>query len=182
MSHRASPLPVLYLSLVAAGFAALIWRQATLPIDTSPIVDAGAKEDVAVIVPETTGRGSQPVLAPLLSPEEIAEISARPLFAPDRKPFVAPPPAVAEAGPEAPVADVSADGFRLVGTLRLGRTTSRALIRTPGKPAAQWVEVGRAIEGWTLDTIEKDRALLKRDGQLAELKLFVPEAGADARP
>ncbi|MDX2308366.1 MAG: hypothetical protein NW216_09030 [Hyphomicrobium sp.] len=171
MTRQPISLPVIALALTAVGVGGLLVRQATFPIDISPVFPEPAAVTGASGSPSTANpgdAGAMPARAPL-DPAAVAEISTRPLFASDRKPFVAPPPSEVASTPAA--AEAVADGFRLVGTMRTGGRDARALIRQPDRPAAEWVEIGKEIGGWRLDAIEKDRAVLKRGDRLAELKL-----------
>lgn len=125
-------------------------------------------------------------------------ILARPLFRPDRRPYVAPPadtaPPVAslevEIGPVAAPSDPGPElapaepallppGLRLVGILR-DEDRARALLRHDGGPA-RWYPQGEELSGWTLTRIGPDFVELQALGQTSMLKLFTaPDMTAEA--
>ena len=84
-----------------------------------------------------------------------AEVVARPLFAPSRR-----PPVQVEAARPA--------DFTLVGTV-ISEHGRDALIAHGTPPNVQHVAEGQAIEGWTVKTVETDRVVLVRDGSMTEL-------------
>ena len=101
--------------------------------------------------------------APFAMPpfETYAEVTARPLFFPTRRP--------------APVQAASADrvdvqSLVLVGVI-LAESGNAALIARANLPGARRIVVGEEIEGWTLAQIDPDRVVLRSGNTQAELRL-----------
>jgi hypothetical protein len=178
MTQSSRSLLVPYLALVVAGLCVLNWWQATVPIDISPLVVEPFGDSGEMTTKPTNAANNK---VPALS--ELAETLKRPIFRSDRRPPVAKPaeekPAASQ---ELPVPAASADTLRLVGMMRSGTAARRALIRVAGLPNAEWVEVGGQVGGWTVGTIEKDRVIVQRNGDKAELKLFTPKPAANPGP
>lgn len=107
---------------------------------------------------------------------EFAEITARPLFSEDRRPYQPP----VEVAPEA--APVAAAPLELVGVLLTERRRA-ALIQPVGGNDPNWVREGERAEGWEIETIEQDRVHL-RSGERAEVVELRPDTAvpAEARP
>jgi hypothetical protein len=145
-----------------AGTAALAnWHVATVAIDIAPIPPAaGVLADVGA-GPSLIAARSIPALAAM------PETAARPLISPTRRqpsarPLGVSPLAALEAAP---------DGLVLVGILRSGGGTRRALFRTSDAPRGTWVEEGDAIRGWRLIAVRERQVVLEQDGRRHELAL-----------
>ena len=131
---------VVYGELAAAPF---------VPVSAAPVTAA----------PADSGPRAAPFTMPPL--ETYAEVTARPLFFPTRRP--------------APVQAVSAElvdarALVLVGVI-LSETGRVALIARTNLPGAHRVAEGEEIEGWTLASIEADRVVLHHGTTEAELRL-----------
>jgi hypothetical protein len=109
-----------------------------------------------------------PEFAPLPPPFDppprdlFAEIAARPLFSPSRRPFVP------EDEPAANLRDESI-AIELVGTLLTAQ--GRAALLQPQGQDAQWVLAGQQIAGWQVVTIERDEVNLRLDEEARTLAL-----------
>jgi hypothetical protein len=179
MASSSQRLATLFMALLVAGLVALNWQLAQAPIDVTaiaPPLDTGS-EPASVTPPDST-------LPRLQSVSELPETLARPLFQPDRRPLEAKAKSIAEPQPEpAPSIQAapeppppSADGFRLVGMMRMGEKDKRVLIRSPSSAQAKWLAAGAEIDGWRVDLIGKDRVLLTKDRGEAELLLHAAPA------
>jgi len=105
------------------------------------------------------GTAAAPFVMPPL--ETYAEVTARPLFFPTRRP----------APLQAATADrVDAQSLILVGVI-LAENGNAALIARVNLPGARRVAVGEEIEGWTLAEIDADRVVLRNGNTHAELRL-----------
>lgn len=158
----------LLLLLVCAALGSLLWHEATRPIDTEPIRASIHRPTQEAQVVGAPGRESRvPALANLSATRD------RPLFAPNRRLQQV----TDEVAPERPQHDAQAVSpglgeLTLVGTMRLGASRQRALIRTEGRPVANWFEVGSDVAGWRLEAIDTERVIVSRDQQRAVLPLF----------
>jgi hypothetical protein len=114
------------------------------------------------------------------SDETTGDILARPIFAPTRKPFVAPqvvvaeaeaPPPVEEQPPEpAQVTDpktMSLKGIFVSGAMRSG------LIASPEVPDGKWYTEGTTVMGWKIERFQDDSAILKQGEETFSLKQYV---------
>jgi hypothetical protein len=169
MRKSTHSLLVPYLAVLATGLCGFTWWRATAQIDTSPVEDAAT-------APLTSQSADSPVGTNDVRPlSALSETVVRPLFNSNRKPFIAPVSEVVsqdERHPEAAQkAELDAGMFRLIGLMTAGASKQRALIRLSGAPAAEWLEAGAEIGGWTLDRFEKDKVILLREGTTAELLL-----------
>jgi hypothetical protein len=91
-----------------------------------------------------------------------AEITARPLFSPSRRPFVP------QDEPVAKLQDQSI-AIELVGTLLTGQ--GRAALLQPQGQNAQWVLAGQQIAGWQVVAIQRDEVSLRLDEKAKTLEL-----------
>jgi hypothetical protein len=92
--------------------------------------------------------------------ESFAEVIARPLFLPSRRPL---PPVSAE--PAKPIARFTLAGVVLEADRRV------ALIQSGTSPPPIMVTVGGVIDGWTVLAIESDHVVLRSAETTAELSL-----------
>jgi hypothetical protein len=140
------------------GLLALEWRERSAPGEEGVAVEA--PQPGPAEVPATLPGGYTP---PALAAFD--EILERPLFAPDRRPPPLPAPAAPAAPPPAPLR------ARLEGVAQTG-DASVALVRDLS--TNEWLRLSKGMQfkGWTVDAVEPDRALLRRDdSQVQELKL-----------
>ena len=104
-----------------------------------------------------------------------AELRARPLFWSTRRPQDAPPP-VEAAAEEKTAVDKSGniDKVNLLGVFG-GGDSAGIIALVKGKKKR--IMVGDTVEGWTLDSIQGDRAVFTRAGSRSELVLKRKAAG-----
>jgi hypothetical protein len=141
------------LLLASAALGSVVYDElAAAPVAASPSAPS---------VPGTANEG--PRATPFAMPpfDTYAEVTARPLFFPTRRP--------------APVQAASAElvdarALVLVGVI-LSETGRVALIARANLPGANRVAEGQEIEGWTLTAIEADRVVLRHGTIEAELRL-----------
>lgn len=108
--------------------------------------------DVATLAAEALVNTTPP------PPDAVAIVAARPLFAPDRRPFAA------DAGPTPADADKRAtdilDQAKLVGVLGSG-TASVALLHTA--EGSKRLRVGQTLHGWRLVAVDAGGAAFERE-------------------
>ena len=141
------------LLVASAGLGFTVYDElAAPPVASAPVPLASA-----------AAAGSRAAAAPFAMPplETYAEVTARPLFMPTRRP----------APLQAASADrVDAQALVLVGVI-LAQNGNAALIGRANLPGARRVIVGEEIEGWTLAEIHSDRVLIRSGNTQAELRL-----------
>ncbi|RWF61190.1 MAG: hypothetical protein EOS26_33270, partial [Mesorhizobium sp.] len=49
---------------------------------------------------------------------------------------------------------------------------AKALLRIAGGEAALWYGNGEIVDGWKVSTIDKDQAVLERDGKITRISLY----------
>jgi len=146
-------------SILAAGLlaaCALLGSTVYGELTAPPIAPAAALQ------PLTTPAAAAPN-APFAMPplETYAEVTARPLFFPTRR------PAPIQA---ATVDRVDAQSLVLVGVI-LAESGKAALIARANLPGARRVALGEEIEGWVLAEIDADRVVLRSGTTEAVLPL-----------
>ena len=147
------------------------------------------------ITPVASGKGHDGGLASaagaLEFPEagNFSETFERPLFTPMRRKFVAPPagpPPVAvvaaavEQTPPPPEATPAAAPALLGISIHGG--AAKALMRVAGSETAIWYGSGETVDGWTVSAIDKDQAVLERNGKVARVPLYPPWKNAPQPP
>ncbi len=170
--RRAGALVMMAL-VAASGY--LFWRQATIEIARTAIAPSPAEgpRDVTAAPSDVAPQATLPPR------DELYETLARPLFTASRRPPEPDPPRQDQPDDESSIA-AGPDELHLVGMMRDGKTRNRALIRASGQPIAVWVDEGQDVEGWTLQSVERDRVVVRRNAQTAELRLF-PVRAVSAR-
>ncbi len=109
---------------------------------------------------------------------DMQAILARPIFMPDRKPFVAAPPSQAVqqkvqlVATPPPQPNIQAPNIVLKGVL-LTSSLGKAFVTTPESPDGTWLTIGKNIDGWTLTAITKSSAKFSEGEQKIELQLYV---------
>lgn len=111
---------------------------------------------------------------------EYAEILARPVFSPSRRPPQArppePPPETIEPPPmeepAQPAIRRTPPSFVLRGVL-LEKTKQAALIQTESHPDGLWLERGNNLDGWMVTRIGANGIDIESDGETASLTLYV---------
>ena len=160
---------------IAGGIAVLVLVNVALyntPVDITPIA-SGKGHDGAL----ASAAGS------LQFPEagDFSETFQRPLFTPTRRKIVPPPAppqpvevAVAPAEQPAPSPEAApAAAPSLLGISRNGGA-AKALLRVAGSDSAVWYGNGETVDGWKVSAIDKDQAVLERDGKVARILLYPP--------
>lgn len=158
------------IGLTVAGLIAINVVLYETPVDLSPMAPV-----------QRTGSKSPPGAAQstaTLDANGFAETFERPLFSPTRRKFVPvpvePKPVQVAAAPATP--QLQAPGAPIVAPsllgIVIGSGTARALLKPAGTVAADWYANGEIIDGWTVSAIDKDQAVLTRDGRQARLSLY----------
>ncbi|MGX5805654.1 hypothetical protein ACWGS9_31195 [Bradyrhizobium sp. Arg314] len=173
--------PALGIGIAAAGLIATNVVLYETAVDVSPVAPAqrtGARPPTGVDQSATAADMGG-----------FAETFERPLFSPTRRKFVPAPvepkPVAVTAAPPTPPPQqvaVSVVAPSLLG-ISISSGTARALLKTEGSAAADWYANGETIDGWTVSAIDKDQAVLTRDGRKARLSLYPaiqkPAVGGD---
>ncbi|MCF7990822.1 MAG: hypothetical protein K9M02_10305 [Thiohalocapsa sp.] len=110
--------------------------------------------------------------------EDYVAVTDRPLFLPERRPPPDEPQGQAE---ELPMEFTELDGMDLTAIVITPDVVS-AWVRSPASPEAVRVRLGDDLEGWTVKTIEPQRLVLERQGEVDELQLRDYENAAAAVP
>lgn len=118
---------------------------------TQPIVAAGS--------PVSTNHGQanarpDPTFV-MLPRDAYAEVVTRPLFSPTRR-----PPVVVGPG--------NLSEFKLTGTI-ISSQGRYALLAQRSRPKIERIVQGQTFQGWLVKSIDPDRVILERDGNLAEM-------------
>jgi len=112
---------------------------------------------------ETTSGASLATPAAYMPPQRaaFADIDARPLFSPTRRPPLAAPKPAAQpvAAPSKPAAAPPPMTIVLLGVVA-GPGQRIAVVKTQAMQTAVVVEVGKIIEGWTVLDIQPDRIVM----------------------
>ena len=146
MSARAAPLPLVAATVAMAALAIYPWA-----------LGPGAPS-----VPALAPREALPRVAALPPFSNFAEITARPLFSPTRRP---------DAGPDN---SGIAARYRLLGIVIAGNARHALLMPVAGGAVLELAE-GATLEGWSVGKIEGDRVLLTSPtGTDASLVLKAP--------
>lgn len=178
MVKRGGSLAHLLMLALCAGLSVATWLAARENIETSPVTSPSTPQ--AASVPPLQMRAHAKL-------EELAETTQRPLFAPTRRPAPAPTaPGPSETAQQQPADQTgsSAEPARmptmtLLGTLKVGRERSRALLRADNANSADWVDLGGEIAGWRLSEVAKDHIVLEAAGQKSTLTLYPVRAAAN---
>ncbi|MEQ1717733.1 MAG: hypothetical protein ABL907_17440, partial [Hyphomicrobium sp.] len=173
---KTSRMPGTGLALAVLGLAALNWQILSTPVDLTPIAPppAGPGATTSTVIGDAA-----PVSRAVIGGD--SEILARPLFRPDRRPFVPkpvaevvpPPPEQAPAAvPTPPQSEPAAvpvpplpPGLKLVGIVGGVQGARRALLRSAEMPEGKWYPLGSDLNGWKITRIDADEALLAANGE-----------------
>ena len=162
---------------IAAVIAGLVLVNVALydtPVDITPVASGKGHDG-----------GVASVAGSLQFPEagNFSETFQRPLFTPTRRKFVAPPvappppvevvAAVEQPPPPPPPEAAPAIAPSLLG-ISIHGGTAKALLRIAGSESAVWYGNGETVDGWTVSAIDKDQAVLERDGKVARVPLYPP--------
>ncbi|MER8963828.1 hypothetical protein [Mesorhizobium sp. M0701] len=158
------------LGAMIAGLVAVNVLLYETSVDTAPIISAKARD----------GGLARNLPGSLQIPEagDFSETFERPLFSPARRKFVPEPVApqaveVASVAVEQPPPQNVAPAVvpSLLG-ISLHSGSAKALLRVAGADTALWYGNGETVDGWTVSTIDKDQAVLERDGKVARISLY----------
>lgn len=170
MGARATQLTNVMIAALVAGLVYLNWYLADMTVDVAPIA-ADRSSSAAAPGAGTTFTAAGPVI----TLGDLPETTARPLFHPTRRPFVAKPQEkMAAVGPPSEAAEPEAatpSGLSLAGVMATGSKGRRALLRPEGQTNGTWVEEGGDIGGWRVQSIDDDRVVVEKSGNEEELVL-----------
>ncbi|MER8409362.1 hypothetical protein NKH16_32785 [Mesorhizobium sp. M1307] len=153
-----------------AGLVAVNVALYDTPVDIAPIASAKGRDGGMMSAPGGSLQIPDAV--------DFSETFERPLFSPTRRksvPEPVQPPAVEVASvaveqppPQnlAPIVAPSLLGISIHGG------TAKALLRIAGGDIALWYGNGETVDGWTVSTIDKDEAVLERDGKITRISLY----------
>ncbi|MFK0693142.1 hypothetical protein ACFX5Q_34165 [Mesorhizobium sp. IMUNJ 23033] len=171
---------------IAGGIAGLCAVNASLynrPVNLAPIASAKARDGAVA----TGVSGS----LQLSNAGDFSETFARPLFSPSRRKFVpepvAPPPAevAADAAPQPPAQSLPevapAAAPSLLG-ISIHGGAAKALLRQAGSDATHWYGKDETVDDWRVSVIEKDGAVLERNGKVTRILLYPPGPPNQAAP
>jgi hypothetical protein len=153
-------------ALVVLGVVRLL----ATPVDVSPTLPAGSRGGTA------PGAGADPGALDL-SGLDYNQVLARPLFAPDRRPWQEPEsPEMVELAPEPEIFDETAAPaeLQLIG-IGIANGRASALIVDPAGGDPEWVAEGDSIADWTVGTISEQSVVLEGAGGAVSLNLY-PDA------
>jgi hypothetical protein len=109
-----------------------------------------------------------------------SEALARPIFSPDRRPFVPAPPEPRQAEPETvETAEPPPDAGLAVKGIFLHDNVRRALVTSAASPGGEWLTVGAAVAGWTVSAIEATSVVLSAPPAALTLQLNVDKETAN---
>ncbi|MER9071069.1 hypothetical protein NKH84_32035 [Mesorhizobium sp. M0902] len=160
----------LALAAVIASLVAVNVALYDTPVDIAPIVSAKGRD--GGLAPSSPGWLQIPEAG------DFSETFERPLFSPTRRKFVPEPvqrtavevaSVAVEQPPPQNLAPIVAPS--LLG-ISIHRGAAKALLRIAGADAAVWYGNGEIVDGWTLSTIDKDEAVLERDGKITRISLY----------
>ena len=173
--RRASSILIVLAALGALGYAN--WYAANSEIEVSPLTPPAAT--AAMPVPGTTLDSDEKTVAL----GDLQETLTRPLFNSSRRPEQ--PPAAPVTGPAtvSPPAPSAAppENLQLIGVMRKGPGSARALIRVEHSGVAGWYNSGADVAGWHLSEIADDHVIVESGGQRSRLALY-PEKSTKASP
>lgn len=146
-------------ALLKAGFVSVLGVLAFASAAT--VFDASALDDRAVDTRNVSqNRGFDLARKASLSDAELTQTLARPIFSPDRRPFVAKPQVV-----EQPVAHVTVVEQPIIAPRRLlllgtnvGGSVSSVLVRNQESSEVRWLKLGESFDGWVLTKAAADAA------------------------
>lgn len=146
---------VLKLALVSA-FATAAVVSSQIQFETSALDDRDTEKSAAKHDSNLKFREKA-----ALTDTDLTETHARPLFNPDRRPFLAKPPVVEQsmAVPEPVVAQPASLPRRLVliGT-NAGTSEGSVLVRQQESEEVRWLTIGETFDGWRLTAASEDGA------------------------
>ncbi|MCP9229983.1 hypothetical protein NMG46_06950 [Mesorhizobium sp. LMG 17147] len=159
------------LAAIIAGLVAVNVALYDTPVDIAPIASAKGRDGGMTSAPG--GSLEIPDLG------DFSETFERPLFSPTRRKFVPEPiepqpvevAAVAVEQPAPPQNAAPAVAPSLLG-ISIHGGAAKALLRIAGADNAFWYGNGETVDGWTVSTIDKNQAVLERNGKVARISLY----------
>jgi len=151
------------LALVALLLVQVLWNVLDLAIEPAPEAVLPTRESLQV--GGLSGRQ-------LVNAERSAELRSRPLFFASRRPEV--PVAAAAKAPEPKKNQSSAPKLKLVGVF--GASGSRGIIAVH-KGKLLRLKIGDEVSGWTLQKVDRDRALLNSGAESFSVALQRTDTG-----
>jgi hypothetical protein len=99
---------------------------------------------------------------------------AQPLFFKSRQPFVPPPPSPQPiaASPPPPAPAVPVDPGLALGGVIVTKQVRKAYVFNRSNAQGSWVGEGEQASGWSVQSIDQARAVLRKDGRTLELLLY----------
>jgi hypothetical protein len=159
MSGPATPWTTAVLVILCGGLGAAVALELSGGLSLAPEVTAAAPATPPLDWPP------EPLEFEAPSQDGLDDITARPLFSPSRKPFVA-----AEEAEPAPVAARTLPAVQLIGVL-VTEQQRAALMQAEGAVEPSWVREGADIDGWRVEAIEHSRVHLRADDRLETVEL-----------
>lgn len=160
----------------SAGLAAANWWLATAPVDLNTVTSGSSK-----FMPP---HGQMPGLLPHVQSSDVGGSSlsaalARPVFSPTRRP----PKHLVKKVHHQPVVTAPAPSVPAPRLIAVAISGSRraALFSDPQLPDGQWLNEGMQAHGWTLRSIDADRAVVQSGNQTVTLQLYEAEGMPPSR-
>ncbi|MER9470750.1 hypothetical protein NKI82_33920 [Mesorhizobium sp. M0482] len=160
----------LAVAAIVAGLVAVNVALYDTPVDIAPIASAKGRDGGMMSAP---GGSLQ-----IPDAGDFSETFERPLFSPTRRKFVPEPVApqpveVASMAVEQPAAQNVAPAVApsLLG-ISIDGGSAKALLQIAGADGASWYGNGETVDGWTLSAIDKNQAVLERDGKTTRISLY----------
>jgi hypothetical protein len=168
-----------FLSLMVAGNIYLFFT----PVEISPILKPTQAEQLPAIADEISIAKDDKALL-------LVHSQTRPLFAPSRRPWVAPvlqlaPEPVPSAIPAVAIEPVIAINVQPPNVTLIGIQKTpdgaKALLLKAGTAEAEWFISGQQIDSWTVSAIENETVELANGTQTMKLELY-PSSTLPAAP
>lgn len=146
------------LAAICAVLAAVVVVEAYTSPDmpTPPVTAPAAAEGEAVDLPGQVYEAKPP--------DSYAEIAARPVFSPSRR------PQPADARNAGSGSKSGHDNLMLAGVI-MGANKRLAMIETKKTPSVVVVREGQIVEGWTVETIQPEKVVISQGVEAFELLL-----------
>ncbi len=151
----------------------------------------GSSPEISPIAARDTAGNPGPVLMPdeaaiipvARSIGEFQQTKSRPLFFANRRPVDRTPSKIAAAAPKPAkiVPLYPLEQLQLIGIVRTGKDSARALIRAGTDGQGAWVSIGDQVRGWKLQEVNDEIAVLESNGQRGEVKLYAAAGGQKTR-
>lgn len=153
----------LSLCLLCAGLGYFLYKQTMLPAERVPRLEAAAASNEAV-----ARRASHVQIAPMPPRNHFSQLIERPPFSATRRP-PQPRRVVTVTKPQ----PVPKPRIILVGTF-VNSSSGVAVIQRPGADKQLRLSLGENLDGWTLESIKRDRIVLRAKDEVFEVLLRTP--------